>query len=296
MRKLAILSSFVSLLSVAGRLSPLLAFDPKLVDALVDADAAKRKAAYAAAAALDPADQVNLAPFLSEKLDDPAQGELASLALCRLGNVGVPFLDRRARMDAPGAEYADMGLIMGPPAGQKAMAAILQNGDEAAVVRGLSVVEASAEMPAVVGIEVKRLAEDSNPRFSVPAKSALAAVEKAAKAKTKEAPNKMSEMSLLDDQSAPVEGKTSDDEVLKKLVAELISKGAAGQQALSDQLSSGAIDQTTYDEIQKLMASSSAVPPAEAPGASGTLPTRWTPDGSSFATRQPASDAFGKNR
>jgi len=263
-----------------------LAFEPALVDQLMDPDGLNRQGAYQRAAELSTAEKINLAPFLAERLDDAKRGEFAAMALSRLGDVGVPYLDRHARSSIPGSEFAAMGLLVGKASGPSALAAILRDGDEKAVLRSLAVIEASTVMPPVVGEEVKRLAGDTNLHFTRPARAALEAVAKAAQA-PQDAASTGTDMDLL---NAPGASAPSE-EMLTKLLAELRSSGPAGQQALSDALDSGAIDKDMYDQIQTMLGASPSTrstPVAEK--------TPWQPDTSQYKTRQSAADSFSKNR
>lgn len=155
---------------------PCRAVDPALADAVIDADSTVRQGAYEKMNDLSDPEKVNLAAYLADQLNDSPSGERAAMGLCRLGDPGVPFLDQQARTSFPGAQFAVMGLLMGTGKGPDAVAAIIRNGDEAAVHRVLAVIAAAGAMPAVVGDEVKNLAQD--PRFAAEAKVAQEAVTK----------------------------------------------------------------------------------------------------------------------
>jgi hypothetical protein len=176
------------------------AFDAHLIDALLSDDAGARLEAYEIAGALTDSDKINLAPFLVDYLEDKEKGERAAQALCHMGDVVVPYLDRHARTTRPGAEYADMGLLMEGEAGDHAMAQILRNGDPASVKLALQVMKTAGVMPPETGAEVSRLADEKDPAFGAAAKDALDAV---AAAKAKGPKSERREASLSDALTAP---------------------------------------------------------------------------------------------
>ena len=229
------------------------AVDPALADALLNADSGTRSGAYERMDALGDPEKANLAGYLADHLEDAEAGERAAIALCRLGDIGVPYLDQHARTSFAGAEYAVMGLLMGRGKGPEVAAAILRNGDDAAVRRVLNVIASSGVMPPAVAAQVKEVSQDR--RFASEAKAAQEAVEKRAK----------------EQKQTPV----GDDKTAGQLKAALSATDPEQRRSTVRSMVGGALDGDTAHLLSQTAANSSEDPDVRFYSALALLKDQW---------------------